>query len=172
MIIITIRKNILRIIFISFVIIFTGLCFYKYNISKLEKTQVSVFLVSSTTYEDIEIFDVDKGKVIKVIQVNETTLNEAKSYIQRITGMYQKINALPNKGYIIKIPFEPYLVVKNQYLNDYNIDSIDKLFIIFPEGSSPYLLVLDDRERPYAYNFNGDTSVLLKSLNYGIGNLQ
>lgn len=188
MIIISIKRNHLNAFIAAIFIFLLGFSFYKYmmgmkernyhqmvptqSINELERASAETFLASSNVHDNIEIFDIGKGSVIKVIQINDFALTEASKYLQGITGMYAKVRALPDKGYIVKIPFEYNIIVKNKWLNDYNINSVDKIFIIFPQDRVPYLLVLDEKERPYFYCFNGDTNKLLKSLNFEPDNLQ
>jgi len=96
--------------------------------------------------------------------VDDISLSEAKKILKGITGLYLKANAIPEKGYIIKIPFEPDLKVKNQWLNDYDINYIDKMYIVFPEEGMSYLLVLDKKERPILYKTKSNVDTLLKRL--------
>lgn len=178
MVVLTVNKKLLKVIIVSALVILLVVSSlnimvrnYQHktlinNISNLEETFESSLLISPNGYEKIEIFDIGKGKVIKVVQINETALVESQKYLQGIVGMYLKVKAFPDKGYIIKIPFEPNIIVKNHFLNDDDINSIDKVFILLPEEKAPYLLVLDDRERPYFYCFKGDINKLLKSLNF------
>ncbi|AUG58098.1 hypothetical protein [Acetivibrio saccincola] len=111
--------------------------------------------------KNIEIFDIDKGQVIKSLSVNNIVHNEAIEYLKSITGMYPKVNAIPNKGYIIRIPLEPSVFVKNKWIDG----TLNEIYVIFPsKEDSPYLLVLDDKQRPLFFNFNANTDTLLKNL--------
>lgn len=181
MVVITIKGKLLRAIIASIFIVLLGFSFYRYTediraenrqygtifgISELDGVTVSAFLVSSNDKKNIELFDIGKGSVTKSVPVNDIVLTEAQKILKGITGMYLKANALPEKGCIIKIPFEPDIKVKNHWLNDYNINSIDKMFIIFHDEGTPYLLVLDSKERPYLFYFKGDTDKLMKSLKF------
>ena len=112
----------------------------------------------------IEIFDISKGKVVKTIQSNSTIKNESIHILNGITGPYEKIEGFPDEGYIIKVPFQPSIPVNNRWLNTFDIKSIDEVFILFPKGHKPYLLVLDERDRPIFFNFEGDTSGLFALL--------
>lgn len=182
MVIVVVGGKIQRIIMTSFFIILLAFCFYRYTAILADKNHQSgipvhetnelngnaaaVFLVSSDDQKNIEIFDIGKGSVTKAVPVNDTALTEAKKFLKGITGVYLKANALPEKGCIVKIPFEPEIKVKNRWLNDYGILYIDKMFIIFPEEGTPYLFILDNKERPYLFNFEGDTDKLMKNLKF------
>lgn len=181
MIVIRIKKNLLKFIAIIFVTLL-GVGFYVFLVdsgmeshhdrvliqgrSELEDTYITVFLTEPIDYEDIEIFDIGKGSIAKIVKVNDIAINEAKKCLSGITGIYVKVNAFPKKGYIVKVPFEPKVKVKNHWLNDYSINSLDKIFIIFPDEGKPYLLVLDDSERPLFFTIDCNTNKLLKSLNF------
>ena len=110
--------------------------------------------------KNIEIFDIGKGEVIKSLSVNHLVYNEAIEYLKGITGMYPKVNALPGEGYIVRIPLEPSVFVKNQWIDE----TLNEIYVIFPsKDESPYLLILDDKKRPLFFTFNANTDVLLKT---------
>lgn len=120
---------------------------------------------SVDTRLNVELFDIGKGCVIKMIPVDDAVLAESKKIIRGITGYYLKANAIPEKGNIIKIPFEPDLNVRNKWLNNCGIKAIDKMYIVYPEESTPYVLILDKKGRPYLYNFDYDANRLLNKVN-------
>ena len=117
-------------------------------------------------YKNIEIFDVSKGKVIKTVKSNSTFQIEAEQYLRGITGVYVKVQAFPIEGYIIRIPFEPNIAVQNKWLKDYGINILTETFIILPNEEKPYLLVLDQYQRPIFYDFEGDTNALIETLDF------
>ncbi|MEN6316756.1 MAG: hypothetical protein ABFD25_21170 [Clostridiaceae bacterium] len=120
---------------------------------------------SVNTRLNVELFDIGKGCVIKMTPVDDAVLAESKKIIKGITGYYLKANAIPEKGNIIKIPFEPDLNVRNKWLNNCGIKAIDKMYIVYPEEGTPYVLILDKRGRPYLYNFGCDANRLLNKVN-------
>ncbi|TYQ12959.1 UNVERIFIED_CONTAM: hypothetical protein Cloal_4002 [Acetivibrio alkalicellulosi] len=138
------------------------------NIGMKEEYKVAFMTFAIVSPEEnnyVEIFDIDKGQVIKQLPANQITYNESIEYLKTITGMYPKVSAIPDKGYIIKIPLQPSLAVKNQWLDDI----LSEIYIVFPkEDTSPYLLVLDHKKRPLFYSFNANTDTLLKNLDFEI----
>jgi len=136
--------------------------------NKFKETSLVTFLTSTQTSDNvskvIEIFDISKGEVIKKVQPNTSIQKAAISYLDGVSGIYVKVNAFPDKGYIIRIPLNPTAKVQTHWFNDYNIDSIDEVFILFPEQGDPFLLVLDKKSRPFFYTFKGDVDLLLKML--------
>jgi len=139
-------------------------------VNQVDKTNLISFVVpidsSAHRNKSIEIFDINQGKVIQKVWPNSSIQKDVEGYLNGITGMYIKVKAFPEKGYIIRIPLEPSLKVHNQWLNGYGINSVDEVFILFPEEGVPYLLALDEKKRPLFYYFEGDTDVLLKKLNF------
>jgi hypothetical protein len=134
------------------------------------QTSLITFLASEhetdPSKRTVEIFDITKGEVIKKVLTNQTIEKAAISYLKAISGMYAAVKAFPEDGYIIRIPVVPPVQVQNPWLNDYNIYTVDQIFILLPEQGSPYLLVLDTKLRPYFYNFDGDVDALLKDLGF------
>lgn len=113
---------------------------------------------------NIEIFSVDNGSVISNIQSNSNIQTEAKKHLKNITGVYSKLNPIPDNGYMIKIPLESPLEIKNQWINSF----VDEVVIILPKDESPYLLIFDNKDTPLFFTFKGNVNKLLKSLNFEI----
>jgi hypothetical protein len=134
------------------------------NISN--KTSLTVFLafedLNAQARKNIEIFDVSKGKVVKTLESTSVIQQETKKYLEGITGLYIRVKALPENGFIVRVPLEPPVKIKNKWIDA----TLDEVFIIFPLDKAPYLLILDKAARPYFYTFTGDTSELLKNLGY------
>ena len=151
-----------------FIIALSLLFFYIYKATSEADRYVQVFAVQAGTEEDIEIFNVVEERVVKSIKANKKTINEAKSIMDSITGIYVKLNALPSDGYIIKIPFNPEIKADNKWFVNYGINSIGKLFVVIPENKAPYLIILDSKERPYLFNFSHDIDRLLNLLDFEI----
>jgi len=135
---------------------------------QFDKTNLISFVASASIpdygHKDVEIFDISKGEVIIKVQSNSEIQREARQYLQRITGIYEKVKAFPENGYIIRVPLKPSVEIKNQLLNGYYIYSLDEVFIMFPAQQKPYLLVLDNKYRPFFCNFDCSTDKLLKIL--------
>lgn len=110
---------------------------------------------------DVEIFDIDKGEVIKKVRSSSFIQGEAEKYILGITNIYTRVKAFPDRGRIVKIPLNPPLKVNTKWLERV----VDKVFIIFPENAEPYLLILDEKERPLFYTFDVNTKALIDYLN-------
>lgn len=135
----------------------------------IKKVLVSIFifqLISTNciaqTNQQIQIFDINKGKVIKFVQINTDLQQEAEKFLEGITGVYVKYNPFPNKGFMIRIPLEPNIMVKNQWFNHL----VDEVTIIFSGQEKPYFMFFDDENRPYFFTFEGNTENFLKLLNF------
>ena len=149
----------------------------KYNLltcitNHLENASIITFLISMEAQiqsdKQIEIFDINNGCVIKRISPNITIQKEVENYLNGITGMYPKVKAFPDRGYIIRIPLKPSVNVENLWLDDL----VDEVFIMFPEQEKPYMLILDDEKRPLFYNFEGNIDALLKYLDFSVNSYQ
>ncbi|MGJ7910469.1 hypothetical protein [Neobacillus sp. LXY-1] len=135
----------------------------------MKKVLVFIFilLIISTngiaqTNKQVQIFDINKGKVIKNIQMNTDLQQEVEKYLEGITGVYVKYNPIPNNGFMIRIPLEPNVMVKNQWFDDL----VDEVTIIFSSHEIPFIMVFDDENRPHFFTIEGSTSKLLGLLNF------
>lgn len=124
--------------------------------------------IPESAQRKVEIFDIAKGEVIKEVQPGPEIKKEILKYINGITGMYVKVNAIPVKGYIVRVPVTPAIPIQNSWLNDYGINSLNEVFVLFPEKEKPFLLILNNESRPYFYNFEGDTNKLLEILGFSL----
>lgn len=96
------------------------------------------------------------------IQSNPNVPKEVKKFLEGITGVYVKYNPIPNKGFMIRVPLEPNIVVKNQWFNDL----VDEVTIIFTDQEDPYLMVFNDENRMFFFTFKGDTANFLRLVNF------
>jgi hypothetical protein len=135
----------------------------------IKKVLVSsiIFLLFSTqvnaqTNQQIEIFDINQGKVINYVQTNTDIQQEVGQLLEGIKGAYIKYNPIPNKGFMIRIPLEPNIMVKNQWFDDL----VDEVTLIFPSAEDPYLMVFDDENQPYFLTFEGNTGRVLRLLDF------
>lgn len=120
--------------------------------------------VQISAYENIniEIFNINKERVVKKVESNPAIQKEVEGYLKGITGIYTKFNPIPNKGYMIKIPLETPIMVQNQWLNTF----VDEVILIFPEENGQYLMVFDNKDRSLFFTFEGNIDLLLKNLKF------
>ncbi|GAA3313263.1 hypothetical protein GCM10020331_002990 [Ectobacillus funiculus] len=59
--------------------------------------------------------------------MNTDLQQEIEKFLEGITGICVKYNPIPNKGFMIRIPLEPNIKVRNQWFNDL----VDEVTIIF-----------------------------------------
>ncbi|HHV60141.1 MAG TPA: hypothetical protein GXX49_07640 [Clostridiaceae bacterium] len=137
--------------------------------ANLDNSSFVRFLASSGNIQkNIEIFDIVKGEVVKTSAVTPDIKSLAISYLNNLKNLYVKVNAFPDKGYIIKIPIDPPAKVQHALLNDYGITQVNEVFVIFPMNEEPYLLVLDRNYSPFFYNFEGATDRIERLLTSSI----
>ena len=117
---------------------------------------------ASESSDEVQIFDIGKGKVVKRMKATPMIQEQARKIIGSITGMYAKIQPFPDKGYIVKIPVNPALKVQSQYINA----SVDRIYVIFTDKEPPIVLILDSSDKPFVYNFGWKTDELEKQLGF------
>jgi hypothetical protein len=92
----------------------------------------------------IEIYNIEKNKLMKTIENNKQWNTEAKQILKNITGVYVKFNPIPKSGIVIKIPIEPSVMVKGALIDEVNV--------ILPEDDRAYMMIYDDENAPFFYN--------------------
>lgn len=107
-----------------------------------------------------EIFHINRGKVIKRVPMNDFIHKEAKSIIQSVTDLYRELEPIPHKGYMVKIPLDPAIEVKNQWLEDL----VSEVIVIFPEYENPHIMLFNNENMPYFFKFDGSVDKLLDKL--------
>jgi hypothetical protein len=123
---------------------------------------MTAFLTEAREQPSLEIFDVKTEKVVKQLGMEAGYKKAAENFLASIDGVYVKVNAFPQNGFIVRVPLIPAEAIYNKWFNG----EVNQVFILFPQNEKPYLLVLDDKSRPQFFNFTGDTAAFLKSLGY------
>lgn len=111
--------------------------------------------------KNIEVFDITKGEVIFSEPCSLDIQNEVFNYVKTIKSLYTKVMPFPDKGYVIRVPFDPPMKTDQKLLNKSGIKTLDSVFIILSDKEIPIMLVLDSQERPYFYTFNASIQPLL-----------
>lgn len=118
--------------------------------------------INAEEYRHIEIFSIDQGKVVKVVQSTSEIQKLATNYLQEIDGVYGKFNPIPNTGYAIRIPLEPSVKIQGKWLNTF----VDEIIIMFPKNETPFLMVFENENKLVCFTFRGDTNILYKYLDF------
>lgn len=103
--------------------------------------------ILAQTNNQIEIFDIENGTVIKTIPINSSLQAEVEHMLKNINEVYKKINPIPKKGMMAKIPLNPMIPVENQWMHSL----IDEVIIFFPEEEEPYVMTYDDENNFYFF---------------------
>jgi hypothetical protein len=114
--------------------------------------------------KEVEIFDVTKGEIIQKVILNNKIQKDVEDFLTGITGVYVKADALPKEGFIARVPIVISKSVKEKWLNESNFDNVTAVFVIFNNKESPYLLFLDDKGRPYFFNFSKNINQFISDL--------
>lgn len=109
----------------------------------------------------VEVFDINKGEVIISEPSNMDIQNEVFNYIKTIKSLYTKVIPFPEKGYVIRVPFDKPIKVKQKLVNESGIKAVDSVFIIISNKEAPIMLILDSQQRPFFYTFNASIKPLL-----------
>jgi hypothetical protein len=142
---------------------------YKELVKALKQQEIAVSdeILSATSPEpensgEVQIFDIGKGRIVKKMKTSPAIQNEAEKMVSSITGVYTRIKPFPDNGYIVRLPLNPALLVQNGYISA----SVDKIYVIFTQKEPPILLILDNNEKPFVYNFSRSTEELIKHLDF------
>ena len=121
----------------------------------------NLFIVSAQSITEIELLDIEKNKII-TIPTNPKIQLETKKIIKEIDNIVTKFNPIPDKGYLVKIPLTPSLQLENKWVNT----SIDEVIIIIPEDEKPYLLIIDNENKPHFFTIKTEMDTLLKTIDF------
>ncbi|PKR84900.1 hypothetical protein [Heyndrickxia camelliae] len=117
---------------------------------------------SAQTNRQIEIFDISKERVVKKVPASSDIQENVKRLLERTTSVYPKVKPIPSKGFMVKVPLEPAMVLRNQWLHG----KINQVILVFPPKEHPFYLVMDEKNRTHLFLFEGETDTLLRKLNY------
>lgn len=115
-------------------------------------------------YNNIEIYDIKRDRLIKVVESNSEIENLVISYLQGIDGIYAKLNPIPKEGYAIKISLDSPLILQNQWINKI----VDEAIIVLPkeEGPKAFFIIFEEEDKLMCFTFKGDVEVLLEKLKF------
>lgn len=122
-------------------------------------------LATNQTYaaeNKIEIFHIDKEKVIKEINHDDEIQVEVEKFLDGISDLYKKLNPVPDSGYMVKVPLHPAYSLKNNWFNGI----VSEVIVIFPKYENPFLLVFDEKRRPFFFTFHESVDSFLSKLNF------
>ena len=127
--------------------------------NQFDNTKIVAFIAASNKsphgVNKIEIFDVSEGKIVKSSDITDEIKKEAVNNINNITGLYVKVNPIPNKGKIIRVPLGSDVEVYNKWVRDSGITTVEDAFFIYPEEEKSYILILDYDYRPFFFTYEG-----------------
>lgn len=119
----------------------------------------SSFPVSTSASErsSIEIFSIADAEVIFFAEKNESIQKEMEALLASVHDVVKKVQPIPSKGIILKIPLEPSVMIVNEWMEDL----VDETFIFFPEEKDePFLLIFDQENRSHFFQIKRDAIYL------------
>jgi hypothetical protein len=136
-------------------------------IQKIIAVMLSLFLINVPNIFaqgtiQLELFNIQQGKVIQTAPSSTAIQQAAKGYLKNIDNIYVKLNPIPEKGVMIKIPLEQSVQIQNKWMNSL----VDEIIIISSKEENPYLLTFDDENHAHVFTFKGgNTDILLETFN-------
>lgn len=113
--------------------------------------------IHAQTGKEIEIFYINKGEVIKKLPMEEDIQKEVEEVFQGITDIYRGFEPIPKKGYMVRLPLEPAIQMKNEWFHDF----VSEVIMIFPEYENPHLMVFNDENNSFFFTFDASVDDLL-----------
>lgn len=178
---ISINKKVVGLVVFAIVLCLIAICAYSLSVISDTKNKYESVISITRMFDDthfiayvadesvqnkkkIEVLDIAKGEVILTKSVNQDIQNEVFNYVKTVKEIYAKVMPFPEKGYVIRVPFDPPRTTDVKLLNDTGIKNFDAVFIILSDKEAPILLILDNNLRPVFYLFNAGVDPLLEYL--------
>jgi len=105
----------------------------------------------------IEVFDVEKGAVIKKIGVSEDVLVQAKQILAHLS-FHGRFKLSFHKGVMVKIPIQAH--VKNKWFDG---DILEMIVILEPK-QSPLVLLFNAQDQPVLFTTAYNAAALTKTI--------
>lgn len=119
------------------------------------------FFVSHTSAASkVEIFHINKGKVIKEVPLSDGVQHNVETILEGITDIYREFEPIPKEGFMIKVPLDPAINVKNDWFHSL----VSEVIVIFPEYENPHIMVFDDENNPFFFTFKASVDDMLHEL--------
>ena len=115
-------------------------------------------------YKYIEIFDPKENKVVKMVQTNEEINNMVIGWINRIDGIYVKVDPIKDDGYAIRFSLNPAIQMQNKWLNTF----VKEVYLIIPENNLPFFMVFETENRLVCFPFTEDITTLSNVLDFNL----
>ncbi|MDT8861022.1 hypothetical protein N0O92_12335 [Alkalihalobacillus sp. MEB130] len=108
----------------------------------------------------VEVYDIEKDKIVKTIPASPSVLSEAEMYLEHIDDIYKKFRPMPRKGQLIRVPFDSSVQITNNWMNS----SVNEVIFIIPKNDYPLLLVFNEEKDPYFFTFTLSMDHLLDKI--------
>lgn len=162
-------------IIISFYINFYQSPAYAFISSSAFQNEVkdTLGIVDTIHYEDVEIFSIDQEEVVAKIKSSPEAEAIGLALLESITSLYMDITPIPEKGYIVRLPFAKPVEFTKFWPGLNTTTTIHEVFLFFPQDKNgdkkraPYLMILNKDAHPLFFNFNLDIKPFLSMFNLG-----
>ncbi|MCM3633001.1 hypothetical protein [Paenibacillus camelliae] len=112
---------------------------------------------------NIQVFDVAKGKVVHAVANNEQFQKTAEQWLGQITSLAPEIQPDMKATYIVRVPVDPAKPLKVGQVTL----TVKEIFLFYyaDPNKEPLLLMFDDNKKPYFFHIHEDITPFIKSLN-------
>lgn len=113
------------------------------------------------TPSEVEIFHINKGKVVAKKAMTPKIHKETEGILQGITDLYRQFDPFPDQGHMVRIPLDPAIPIKNEWAEEL----VSEAILIFPEYENPHLMIFNDENMPLFFHFDASVDGIIKELN-------
>lgn len=114
---------------------------------------------AACAFDGVEVFDIQKGEVVKTIEHLASLQNEVGKWLSSIAGPVGSLHIEPANGIGIKIELAPPLKIDNQWLKGTVTEVV--LFVSQTDTYYPTLLIFTKENHTVAFNIQYDLKVFL-----------
>lgn len=118
-----------------------------------------LFTASPIHYEQVEVFDTDKERVVQTIDNSEVFQQAAAKILQSVTVRVGELSPQLEKAIIVKIPLQPPQNLTSQPTMK---SPVREMFIVLPknERRNPWLILHSNDEETHLFEFSGSVDEL------------
>jgi hypothetical protein len=113
------------------------------------------------TSPNVEVFDIDLGKVTKTTSSSKQIQEEVLVWLKSINGIDGKVKfEPPPHGMVIKIPLSPPIKTENKWVNDV----VSEVYLIYSKNEKTKLLLFTHENKVLLVYFDADPSLFVKRI--------
>ena len=122
-------------------------------------------MVSAEGSKNIEIFNINQERVVKIIEPNEELEGIVLNYLHEADGFVAKCDPIPREGYAIRVPLRSSVNMHNPWVNG-TVSEI--IVMVSGKELEPFLVVFEDGDRFLCLSFKENLDKLSKALDFQV----